>query len=321
MDHATFGKRGNSPVCLRLFAPRIGRLSGVSRIFKDAPRRFVEQWRFGASPCTRQWPFPRRCFEQCREPRATIHRPDVAIPRRRRRGGGAGPPSTAAKADDARQAAPGDLVIRRVLDPRGNSVPGATRSWSMLRNLTPWPPPNSFLLSRFMKLIPLGDARADSWGGSASMPPGRPRHGTRISASSRSRHRLWRRLGQARPRRRSARRRDLAPAGAGDPRATVRRAGPSPCQMSGSRSGRSIATFRWPGPVFMTFPFVLVAMASTPGPETPTTTRHGPDRRPAMPRAVHRARRGPEPARGPCTSMTHGSPSRRSRSTRMTTQK
>ncbi len=68
MDHASSGKKGNTPACLRLFAPRIGRLSGVSRILADAPRRCVLRavLAFGLGPSTRQWPFPRRCFEPCR---------------------------------------------------------------------------------------------------------------------------------------------------------------------------------------------------------------------------------------------------------------
>jgi protocatechuate 3,4-dioxygenase beta subunit len=77
----------------------------------------------------------------------------------------AGPPSTAAEADDASQTpAPGRMfVVGRVLDPRGNPVPGAT-VMVHARNLTPG---RAGFLSPFpsrVKLIPLGDARADGSG-------------------------------------------------------------------------------------------------------------------------------------------------------------
>ena len=55
------------------------------------------------------------------------------------------------------------FVVGRVLDPRGKPVPGAT-VMVHARNLTPWPPPNYFLISRFTKLILLGDAHADGSG-------------------------------------------------------------------------------------------------------------------------------------------------------------
>jgi len=75
----------------------------------------------------------------------------------------AGPPLTAAKADDASQTpAPGRMfVVGRVLDPRGNPVPGAT-VMVHARNLTPGRA--SFLFASRVKLIPLGDARADGSG-------------------------------------------------------------------------------------------------------------------------------------------------------------
>ena len=75
----------------------------------------------------------------------------------------AGPPSTAAKADDASQTpAPGRMfVVGRVLDPRGNPVPGAT-VMVHARNLAPGRA--SFLFPSRVKLIPLGDSRADGSG-------------------------------------------------------------------------------------------------------------------------------------------------------------
>ncbi len=96
----------------------------------------------------------------------------------------AGPPSTAAKADDTSQTpAPGRMfVVGRVLNPRGNPVPGAT-VMVHARNLTPGRA--SFLFPSRVKLIPLGDARADGSGRFRIDAPGRPRHDTRISAPSR----------------------------------------------------------------------------------------------------------------------------------------
>ncbi len=164
------------------------------------------------------------------EPRAAIRRPGVAVPRRRlgrpgagieSRGSPAGAPSAAAKADDSGPApAPGRMfVVGRVLDPRGNPVPGAA-VMVQAKDETPRRAPYMSL----GKPIRLGDARGTARAGSGSMRPERPR-ATRPIHRHRDRARLRRRLGHARPRRRSARRRHSAPAGAGDPRAAVRRAG------------------------------------------------------------------------------------------------
>src|SRR5262249_20802502 len=67
----------------------------------------------------------------------------------------------AEKPDNAREApAPGRMfVVGRVLDPAGKPVPGAA-VMVHARNLTPSRPP---FLSR-LKMIPLGDARADGSG-------------------------------------------------------------------------------------------------------------------------------------------------------------
>jgi hypothetical protein len=75
----------------------------------------------------------------------------------------AGPPSTAAKADGAGQSpAPGRMfVVGRVLDPRGNPVPGAT---VMIHARTVTPGLTAFGFTWNFKRIPLGDTRADASG-------------------------------------------------------------------------------------------------------------------------------------------------------------
>ena len=91
------------------------------------------------------------------------------------KGSPAGPPSAAAKADDAGPTpAPGRMfVVGRVLDPRGNPVPGAA-VMVQAKDETPGRAP---FISRG-KLIPLGDARADGSGRFRIDAPGRPRHDT-----------------------------------------------------------------------------------------------------------------------------------------------
>ena len=167
-------------------------------------------------------------------------------------------------------------MVGRVLDPRGKPVPGAA-VMVHARNLTPWPAPNFFLPSRF-KMIPLADARADGSGrfridaprtsatrhedfGAIAMAPGygvgwvrldpdedQPTADISLRPEQVIHGRLFDVQGRPVP----------------DVRVSVRSIY---SELPRARAG------------LHDFLFIAGLMASTPGTETPTISRHGPGRR------------------------------------------
>ena len=63
VDHAAFGKKGNTPACLPVRAsdwPAVGAVTDLGGSTTDVCGSAVLA--FGLGPSTRQWPFPRRYF-------------------------------------------------------------------------------------------------------------------------------------------------------------------------------------------------------------------------------------------------------------------